>query len=194
MKYKYWIHLSFVGLVTGYNAVPDGGATRDERTPHHNGIAGGGNEGNNVISPLVLYVIFGVGAAVIIAVVVAAVVSLRCRTPDPRTHDRGERGNKPYLQPSHPSSVSTDRDQREKLNPPPPDLWIGHDQLELKAMDGDETGETTLSRSTPDYRSASSMDRSRNYIIPYSGKCMTSNVKRNPILSFANPNTPTYFL
>ena len=106
----------------------------------------------------------------IIAVVVAAVVSLRCRTQDPRIIERGERGNKPYLQPSRPSNVSTDRDQREKLNPPPPDLWIGHDQLELKAMDGDETGETTLSRSTPDYRSASSMDRSRNYIIPYSGK------------------------
>jgi hypothetical protein len=106
---------------------------------------------------------------VIIAVVVAAVVSLRCRTPDPRIIERSERGNKPYLQPSHPSSVTTDRDQREKLNPPPPDLWIGHDQLELKAMDGDETGETTLSRSS-EYRSASSMDRSRNYIIPYSGK------------------------
>ena len=84
--------------------------------------------------------------------------------------DRGERGNKPYLQAGHPSNnVSNDRDQREKLNPPPPDLWIGHDQLELKAMDGDETGETTLSRSTPDYRSASSMDRSRNYVMPYSG-------------------------
>ena len=116
----------------------------------------------------------------IIAVVVAAVVSLRCRTQDPRINERVERGNKPYLQPSHPSSVTTERDQREKLNPPPPDLWIGHDQLELKAMDGDETGETTLSRSTPDYRSASSMDRSRNYIIPYSGKSTSTNTNKIP--------------
>ena len=52
---------------------------------------------------------------------------------------------------------------RDKLNPnshpPPPDLWIGHDQLELKDISDengsaicDETGETTLTRSTPDYR------------------------------------------
>ena len=40
-----------------------------------------------------------------------------------------------------------------------PDLWIGHDQLELKDISDengsaicDETGETTLTRSTPDYR------------------------------------------
>ena len=103
----------------------------------------------------------------------AAVASFRCRTQDTRPMDRGERGNKPYLQAGHPSNnAPNDRDQREKLNPPPPDLWIGHDQLELKAMDGDETGETTLSRSTPDYRSASSMDRSRNYVMPYSGKLL----------------------
>ena len=48
----------FVGLVTGYNA-PEGGGTRDERTPHHSDVAEGGRESNNVISPLVLYVIFG---------------------------------------------------------------------------------------------------------------------------------------
>ena len=169
------MYLLFTGLVTGYNSL-DSGATRDERFSDNNklGDIGGGSKGtNNVISPLVLYVIFGVGAAVIIVVVVAAVVSLRCRTPDSRTNQRVERTNKPYLQPVHPSSASGDRDQREKLNPPPPDLWIGHDQLELKAMDVDETGDTTLSsRLTPDYRSASSMDRSRNYIMPYSGKCI----------------------
>ncbi len=63
---------------------------------------------------------------------------------------------------------------REKLNPPPPDLWIGHDQLELKGIDGDETVDTTLARSTsPDYRSASSMDRTRNYgVLAYSGNCL----------------------
>ena len=68
---------------------------------------------------------------------------------------------------------------REKLNPPPPDLWIGHDQLELKDISDeasglsaicDETGETTLTRSTPDYRAT--MERTRNYIqnSQYSGK------------------------
>ena len=68
---------------------------------------------------------------------------------------------------------------RDKLNPPPPDLWIGHDQLELKDISDeasalsaicDETGETTLTRSTPDYRAT--MERTRNYIqnSQYSGK------------------------
>ena len=56
---------------------------------------------------------------------------------------------------------------------PPPDLWIGHDQLELKELDGDETTET-IARSTPDYRSGASSivdgGRTRNYITPYSGK------------------------
>ncbi len=66
--------------------------------------------------------------------------------------------------------------QKERLNPPgaPAELWLGHDQLELKALeeDADETGDTSIARSTPtvDYRSASSMDRSRNYIMPYSGQ------------------------
>ena len=64
------------------------------------------------------------------------------------------------------------------MNPPPPDLWIGHDQLELKDISDegnsaicDETGETTLtSRSTSDYRAT--MERTRNYIqnSQYSGK------------------------
>ena len=74
---------------------------------------------------------------------------------------------------------------REKLNPPPPDLWIGHDQLELKGIDGDETVDTTLARSnSPDYRSASSMDRTRNYgVLAYSGKFSTS---------FWSINTPCF--
>ena len=127
----------------------------------------GGREGNNGngISPIVLYAVFAVGAGIIIVLVVGAIVLLRCRSHE-SSNDRGDRGNKSYH--GHPGAGTHDRDQREKLNPPPPDLWIGHDQLELKAIDGDETGETTLS--TSDYRSASSMDRSRNYIIPYSGR------------------------
>ena len=75
---------------------------------------------------------------------------------------------------------------REKLNPPPPDLWIGHDQLELKDISDeasglsaicDETGETTLTRSTPDYRAT--MERTRNYIqnSQYSGKSFFENLE-----------------
>ena len=177
-------NIFLTGLVSGYNTLGNGGATRDERfsgnTNVGNGNVGRGDD-NNIISPVVLYVIFGVGAGIIIVVVVAAVLSLRCRTPDSR-NDRGDRGNKPYLQSAHPVCTTNDRDQREKLNPPPPDLWIGHDQLELKAMDGDETGETTLSRSTPDYRSASSMDRSRNYIMPYSGKFVGTYTHTQPYI------------
>ena len=176
------------GLVTGYNSI-DGSATRDERfsdNTNRGDLSGGNKNDNNGISPLVLYVIFGVGAAVIIVVVVAAVVSLRCQrqSHDPRSNDRG---NKSYLQPSHVNNMGTiERDQREKLNPPPPDLWIGHDQLELKAMDGDETGETTLSRSTHDYRSNSSIDGSRNYIMPYSGMIMNFMLAIDPFFVYTS--------
>ena len=67
---------------------------------------------------------------------------------------------------------------------PPPDLWIGHDQLELKDISDengsaicDETGETTLTRSTPDYRAT--MERTRNYIQngQFSGLCMLIFIK-----------------
>ena len=64
---------------------------------------------------------------------------------------------------------------REKLNPPPPDLWINHDQLELKSIDSiqDDTGRgSSLMRSTPiDHRgSSSTLDRRDRYIAPYSGQ------------------------
>ena len=80
---------------------------------------------------------------------------------------------------------------REKLNPPPPDLWIGHDQLELKGIDGDETVDTTLARSnSPDYRSASSMDRTRNYgVLAYSG-----NFALNFSLNFYPYKPPSVYL
>ena len=79
---------------------------------------------------------------------------------------------------------------------PPPDLWIGHDQLELKDISDengsaicDETGETTLTRSTPDYRAT--MERTRNYIQngQFSGLCMLIFIKTtclNFIYTFCN--------
>ena len=78
-----------------------------------------------------------------------------------------ERHSKPYLK-------GEQGTLREKLNPPPPDLWINHDQLELKSIDSnqEDTGRgSSLMRSTPiDLRgSSSTLDRSR-YIAPYSGR------------------------
>ena len=119
-------------------------------------------------SPVVLYAILGVCAGIILMLIVGGVCLIRCKLCK-KSEPQNLASNKSYL-----IGESSASGQREKLNPPPPDLWIGHDQLELKEMD--ETGETSLARSTPDYRSASSMDRSRNYINPYSGK----NIILNP--------------
>merc|ERR1719219_3382264 len=76
-----------------------------------------------------------------------------------------ERSSKPYLKRENGS-------MREKLNPPPPDLWINHDQLELKSIDSgqDDTRRgSSMLRSTPLdlHGSSSTLDRSR-YIAPYS--------------------------
>lgn len=115
-----------------------------------------------------LYAALGTCGTFIILLIGLAVILLRCKSngnvivvENPRT-DR-----KNYLKSDVAGSAA-----REKLNPPPPDLWIGHDQLELKGIDVDETVDTTLARSaSPDYRSASSMDRTRNYgVLAYSGK------------------------
>ena len=121
------------------------------------------------VSPVVLYAVAGVGAGIIIVVVIGAVIVVHRCTKSQQNGNQADR-NKAYL-------GGELGQQREKLNPgstspgpgatgPPPDLWIGHvDQLELKAMDdGDETGETSI-------RSASSMaERNRQFGLPYSGK------------------------
>ncbi|XP_059093555.1 neogenin-like isoform X2 [Tigriopus californicus] len=135
------------------------------------------NPANQEISPVILYAVAGVASGIIILVVIGAVfVVLRCTRSNssaPGPSGQGNKrqnhnGNKPYLN----GEIGS---QRDKLNPPPPDLWIGHDQLELKAMsdvDPDETGETSIARSTPiDYasgRSMSSIDRGRGYGMAYS--------------------------
>lgn len=114
------------------------------------------------IPPLVQYAIFATGGVIVLVAVIFGLVMCRrgARVPPPDTRP------KPYMK-------GENGTLREKLNPPPPDLWINHDQLELKSMDStqDDTGRgSSLPRSTPiDHRgSTSTLDRSR-YIAPYSG-------------------------
>ena len=118
------------------------------------------------ISPVILYAVAGVGAGIIIVVVIGAfLIVSRCSKS--RVPEANDRHNKSYLN-------GELGNQRDKLNPPPPDLWIGHDQLELKAMsdvDVNETGETSIARSTPiDYATSarsmsSTIDRTRGACI-----------------------------
>lgn len=148
------------------------------------------------ISPVVLYAVAGVGAGIVVVVIIGAMVMVhRCGQQSAAAaavaavaaSNANSKHNKSYLN----GEIGS---MREKLNPgcggaasgsmsngPPPDLWLGHDHLELKALDCDDTGDTSLPRSTPvgvvgngggpDYgRSISSMDRSRNYVMGYSGE------------------------
>ena len=119
------------------------------------------------IPPNVQYAIFAAGGVIVLIAIVFGLVMCRrgSRMSPPGAPD--ERGSKPYLK-------GENGTLREKLNPPPPDLWINHDQLELKSIDSnhDDTGRgSSMMRSTPlDLRgSSSTLDRSR-YIQPYSGR------------------------
>ena len=105
---------------------------------------------------IVLYAVFGIGAGIILVLVIGSFVLIRMKCQSAQAND--PRSNKNY---HHSEAINAAT--RDKLNPnshpPPPDLWIGHDQLELKDISDengsaicDETGETTLTRSTPDYR------------------------------------------
>ena len=114
------------------------------------------------IPPLVQYAIFATGGVVVLVAIIFGLVMCRRGSAPPPPDTR----HKPYMK-------GENGTLREKLNPPPPDLWINHDQLELKSMDSnqDDTGRgSSLPRSTPiDHRgSTSTLDRSR-YIAPYSG-------------------------
>ena len=154
--------------VLGVNKGPNQGrANLVEVNPRHQS-----KNHENGISPIVLYAIFGVGAGIILVLVVGVfiVIKYKCQANGAANENRG---NKTYH-----VAEAVANGTREKLNPPPPDLWIGHDQLELKDLSDeasasaicDETGETTLTRSTPDYRAT--MERTRNYIqnSQYSGE------------------------
>ena len=124
--------------------------------------------GGSGIPPNVQYAIFATGGVIVLTATVFGLVMCRrgsrmSSSGAPEEH----RGSKPYLK-------GENGTLREKLNPPPPDLWINHDQLELKSIDSnhDDTGRgSSMMRSTPlDLRgSSSTLDRSR-YIQPYSGR------------------------
>jgi neogenin len=143
------------------------------------GPGGGGGElvatsgAASGIPPTVQYAVFATGGVIVLLAVVFGLVM--CRRGSRALSAAAaavlddDRTMKPYLKNNENASL------REKLNPPPPDLWINHDQLELRSMDsnqGEEGGgrAPSLPRSTPvDHRgSTSTLDRSR-YITPYSG-------------------------
>ena len=126
--------------------------------------ASNNDDDNENISPIVLYAVFGIGAGIILVLVIGSLVLIRMKCQAAQPND--PRTNKTYH-----NTEAINATTRDKLNhpPPPPDLWIGHDQLELKDISDengsaicDETGETTLTRSTPDYRAT--MERTRNYV------------------------------
>ena len=129
------------------------------------------------IPPAVQYSIFATGGVIVIVAVIFGLIMCR----------RGSRAaemerNKPYMKGESGAG-------REKLNPPPPDLWINHDQLELKSMNSNQeegVRAPSLPRSTPvDIRgSSSTLDRSR-YIAPYSGRTLLHNTIPAPIKLFS---------
>ena len=162
-----------------------GALTSAETVATGGGVAAGGNSGKNDsgIPAEVQYAIFAAGGVIVIVAVVFGLVMCRrgsraaAAARDPSR--AGGRGDKSYMK-------GESGAQREKLNPPPPDLWINHDQLELKSMDSnpDDRGGggdhgaagavavagSSLARSTPVdlHGSTSTIDRSR-FIAPYSG-------------------------
>ena len=133
--------------------------------------SGQSGDGGSGIPATVQYAIFAAGGVVVLVAVVFGLVMCRrgARMVPPASDS--DRHNKQY----HKGENGT---LREKLNPPPPDLWINHDQLELKSIDSnqDDTGRgSSLMRSTPiDHRgSSSTLDRrDHRYIAPYSGQCL----------------------
>ena len=125
---------------------------------------GGGTTTDSGIPAEVQYAIFAAGGVIVIVAVIFGLVM--CRRGSRAAQEAVASRDKSYMKGETGS-------QREKLNPPPPDLWINHDQLELKSMDSnpeDMRERASLARSTPvDIRgSTSTIDRSR-FIAPYSG-------------------------
>jgi hypothetical protein len=79
------------------------------------------------ISPVVLYAALGTCGTFIVMLIVLAVLLLRCRSNNVLLVDNTD------LRPERKNYLKTDggTGTREKLNPPPPDLWIGHDQVPI---------------------------------------------------------------
>ncbi len=167
-----------VAFVTGSGSEASYETNQPPPSVASGGVRSSSDPSPNEVSPVILYAVAGVGAGIIIVIIIGAAILIhRCGQNSAAAaaavaaaaKANNDRLNKSYL-----STESGAGGQKDRLNPPPgppSDLWLAHDQMELKALDGDETGETSLARSSPiDYRSASSMDRSRNFGLPYSGR------------------------
>lgn len=130
-------------------------------------VSGSQNAIQSGIPPTVQYAIFATGGIIVLVAVIFGLVMCRRGA---RAVEREQEGPKSY----HKGESGS---LREKLNPPPPDLWINHDQLELKSVDSnqEEPGRgSSLRGMTPvdHHGSSSTLDRSR-YITPYSGALTT---------------------
>ncbi|XP_023247522.1 neogenin [Copidosoma floridanum] len=132
-------------------------------------------EGNRGLSNMLIYII--IGCSVLFITGVSVVVVLLCCRQSPSSPD----GKKGYL-----------KDTNIKTNIKPPDLWIHHDQMELKALEkniGNGEASTSVTSNTlprsgnTDYNNqdnsihgnSSSLDK-RTYIPSYMGteeKCST---------------------
>ena len=128
------------------------------------------------IPPTVQYAIFATGGVIVLVAVIFGLVMCRRGA---RAVEREQEGPKSY----HKGESGS---LREKLNPPPPDLWINHDQLELKSVDSnqEDTGRGSSLRGmtpTDHHGSSSTLDRSR-YITPYSGGTSDGQLTHNPVL------------
>lgn len=174
-------------------------------------ISSTGNPANerkgNEVNPIILYAIAGVGAGILLVLIIAAAILIhRCgQQSGAAAVVAADRMNKnSYISAEGSlSSGLTHTHKGDRLNPP--EMWLAHDQLELKSMvddyccshDGNDTGETSIARSTPigvgggmssgttdldggSSIAASSIDRGRNhhhFVHPYSGKCLSNLVK-----------------
>ena len=113
----------------------------------------------------VQYAIFAAGGVIVIVAVIFGLVM--CQRGNRAANEAVAR-DKPYMKGETGS-------ERGKLNPPPPDLWINHDRLELKSMDSnpEDRDRSSLARSTPmDMEiigSTSTIDRSRYIATSYTG-------------------------
>ena len=128
------------------------------------------------IPPTVQYAIFATGGVIVLVAVIFGLVMCRRGA---RAVEREQEGPKSY----HKGESGS---LREKLNPPPPDLWINHDQLELKSVDSnqEDTGRGSSLRGmtpTDHHGSSSTLDRSR-YITPYSGGTSDGQLTHNPVM------------
>ncbi|XP_071651222.1 neogenin isoform X6 [Temnothorax longispinosus] len=143
------------------------------KTPQSNGMDDELHGDGRSFSNLLIYIIVGLSIVFITAISVVVVV---CCKRNPSSPDR----KKGYM-----------KDSNQKTNIKPPDLWIHHDQMELKALEKSSlngeastsgvTSNTLPRSSNPEYNqdihgNSSSLDK-RTYVPSYMGntdeKCST---------------------